>query len=347
MDFPIQQNICQNRPALIVASLTFLAAVAVIDSATGPEVYLSIFYLVPGAVVAWFAGKSAGIMIAVVSALAWLIVELNFGKHYQHAIVPYFNGFLQLVMSLFSSSLMATVRERELAMVEEVAARKKAELDLVLERALADAIETEQQRLGKDIHDGLGQHLVCTGFVASMLKTKLSEKGMPEAREAEELTSLVSDAIGQSRQLARGLFPVKLEAEGLVSALEELAENVSSRSKVACRFQAQCSSAISDPSLNLNLYRIAQEAVANALKHGAPGNILIRLHRDKARVEMCIQNDGKEYSPASGGRAGIGLRIMENRARLIGGKLRVEPGPSGGTNVQCEVPISPSPEAIE
>lgn len=318
-------------------SAMLLFAVAGIDSATGPEVYLSIFYLLPGALVAWWAGKRTGIVFGIISSVAWLMVELNFGKEYRHRLVPYCNGFLQLVMSLFSVFLIAAVRERERAVREEMAGRKKAEMDLVLERALADAIESEQQRLGKDIHDGLGQHLVSTGFVASMLRTKLQEKDLPEAKDAEELTELISDAIGQSRRLARGLFPVKLEAEGLSSALQELVDNVSSRAKVACQFRSDGQVVIVDPMVNLNLYRIAQEAINNALKHAEPQNIVVQLHQGGNDLELSIENDGKKYFPASENSNGIGLRIMEHRARLVGGTLGLDVGPLGGTRVRCAI----------
>jgi signal transduction histidine kinase len=332
-------KIQQNKAAAIAVSALCLVTVVIVDCATGPEVSLSIFYLVPGVLTSWAAGRNVGIAFATISSVLWLGVELAFGKSYQHTLVPYGNGLLKMVMALFAAFLTAMVREREQALLREMAGRKKAEMELDLERALAEGIEAEQQRLGKDIHDGLGQHLVSTGFVASMLMTKLKEKGLPEEKDAQELTGLISDAIGQSRSLARGLFPVKLEAEGLPSALLELTNNITARFGIACQFESNCSDTNASPGVSANLFRIAQEAVNNAVKHAQPNSVVVKLRQTRSQLELTIFNDGREYLGSAGSHSGMGLQIMEQRARVIGGKFTIGAGPVGGTMVQCSVPV--------
>ena len=120
-------KIWQAKPAIYLGSTLCLVAVAVIDSVTGPEVTLSVFYLLPGILVAWCINKTSGFMAASIASVTWLLVELNFGRNYQHPIVPYCNGMLQLAMALFCSFLTAAVREREQAVREEAAGRKRAE----------------------------------------------------------------------------------------------------------------------------------------------------------------------------------------------------------------------------
>ncbi len=314
-------------------------AVGVLDYVTGPEVLFSTFYVIPGCFVAWFCGKKSGVIVAAFAALLWLFVELVFGRNYRHSLVPYGNGILQMLMVCFAASLVATVRERQATVVEEIAARRKAETDLSLERKLADAIEQEQQRLGRDLHDGLGQHLVSTGFVVSMLKTKLDKKNLPEVKDLEEITGLIQDAIGQTRQISRGLFPIKLEAEGLCSALEELTANISAKTGVACRFEIVGKNIPLDQAVSSNLYRIAQEAINNAVKHGSPESITVQLHQGKSFLELQVLSDGKAFPLQRESNQGMGLHIMEHRARLIGGNCQTSPGPRGGTKVHCIVPL--------
>lgn len=341
LSYCIFASMPKKNASILALAMIALAGVAVVDSATGPEVSLSAFYLIPVTLAAWTNGRTTGLIFAGVSSVAWLVVELNFGRAYRNHFVPYCNALLQLGIAGFSAYLTALVRERQSAVLQESEARKKAEMELHMERALADAIEGEQQRLGRDLHDGLGQHLVSAGFVASMLATKLEEKEIPEAREAHELTELISDAIGQSRRVARGLFPVKLEAEGLTSALHELTENVAARSRIICRFETNCADLATGPEVSANLFRIAQEAVNNALKHGKPSRVLVSLRRGAAAIELSVENDGLAYVAPVQDHSGMGIRIMEHRARLIGGRCSLTPGAAGGARVVCAVPIPP------
>ncbi len=216
--------------------------------------------------------------------------------------------------------------------LSDITARKE------MENLVANVSEWEKQRIGQDLHDGLGQYLVSTEFAARFLKDRLAEKGMAEAAAVQEIAELLNNAISQSRALARGLFPVKLEEEGLFSALEELADNISRNSHVACRFISQPSVLVFDPVVASNVYRLAQEAANNAIRHGSPKTIVIRLEQKGAAVALTVSNDGRPFVPPSPENPGLGLRIMRHRAGMIGAELDIGPGADGGTIVQCLAP---------
>jgi PAS domain S-box-containing protein len=208
-----------------------------------------------------------------------------------------------------------------------------------LERQLLEISDREQARIGQDIHDGLCQHLVSLAFDANALRQELSAHGRAEARTARRIAAVLDQAITESRQLSRGLFPVRLETEGLPSALEELAATTRNRFKLRCRFASKGSVAVENSAMATHLYRIAQEAVSNAIKHSGARRISIRLIGSPETLELSVDDDGTGLSAVSRKQGtGMGLHIMEYRARTIGGKLDIGPGRPGGTLVSCCIP---------
>ena len=208
-----------------------------------------------------------------------------------------------------------------------------------LERQIIEISDREHARIGQDIHDGLCQHLVSLAFDANSLEHALSAQDRPEAKTARRIARFLDQAITESRQLSRGLFPVRLETEGLSPALEELAAATRGRFKIRCRFASQGSVAVANSTMATHLYRIAQEAVSNAVKHSGARRVAIRLCGSPDKQELCIEDDGAGLSPARRRKAsGLGLHIMDYRARTIGGTLRVAAGRQNGTVVSCCVP---------
>lgn len=211
-----------------------------------------------------------------------------------------------------------------------------------LEKELLEISDQERRRLGQDLHDGLCQHLAGIELMSQVLEQKLAAKSKGDAARAADIARHVREAIAQTRLLARGLSPVTLESEGLSSALLELAGNTEKMFGVSCRVEVAGNMPI--PNLPLavatHLYRIAQEAVSNALKHGRASEILIRFEPGPGRATLRVIDNGGGL-PASGPKpAGMGLRIMRYRASMIAGSLSVEPGPSAGVVVACSVPIA-------
>ena len=172
-------------------------------------------------------------------------------------------------------------------------------------------------------------------MMSQFLEQKLSAQSRPETATAVEITQLVRQAISYTRDLARGLSPVILESEGLVSALEELAANTQPLFKVTCQFQCDSSVRISDNTMATHLYRIAQEALTNAIKHGQAKRVLLSLTKVGDRGLLAIQDDGVGLPKAARKSKGMGLRIMRYRAGMIGGTLTLEREPGGGTRVAC------------
>jgi two-component system CheB/CheR fusion protein len=218
----------------------------------------------------------------------------------------------------------------------DITERKRAE------RHILEITDREQARIGQDLHDGLCQQLVSLGLDANALQRKLSSQNRPEAATAARIAGFLDQAITESRRLSRGLFPIRLEADGLGSALEELARTTSERFHIQCHFKDRPPVIIQNMTVATHLYRIAQEAVSNAVKHGQPRAISIGLDSVAGNLELKIIDDGVGFSAGSPGHlAGMGMYIMRYRAASIGATLRVEPSPSGGTTVSCCVP-SPS-----
>jgi PAS domain S-box-containing protein len=202
-----------------------------------------------------------------------------------------------------------------------------------LEAEVLDVSEREQSRFGHDLHDGLGQHLTGIEFMARVLEQKLESENHPLSAQASQITALVRDAISQTRDLARGLSPVVLQAKGIGVALADLAKSVSKRHSIACDCHIAENCEIQRLETATHLYRIAQEAVNNALKHADPKKIIISLTRENDRFVLCVEDDGKAGFAPSG--QGMGLRVMNYRAGIIGGTMEIEQKPKGGVMVIC------------
>jgi two-component system, LuxR family, sensor kinase FixL len=206
-----------------------------------------------------------------------------------------------------------------------------------LEQEILAISEREHRRIAQDLHDGLGQLLVGTAYLGSTLRQDLAAKSLPEVRQMDRLLRLLDEAIGQTRSLARGLHPVKPEPNGLMAALHELALRTRKLFHVRCRFAWQQPVLIEDSTTATHLYRIAQEAVTNAIKHGKPSFIQISLTRTPERIILAVKDNGVGLPTRLWKQRGMGLRIMRYRAGTIGGSLAIQKEPGGGTTVVCSV----------
>jgi len=217
-------------------------------------------------------------------------------------------------------------------MVRDISERRR------LERQVLEAAAEEQRRIGHDLHDGLCQQLAGIAFANEVLSQKLFKRAAPESGTAEKIGKLVDDAITQARQLAHGLQPVTLEAGGLVGALRELCCKLEDTFHVSCIFDCENLVLVHDNVVATHLYRIAQEAISNAIKHGKAKTIIIELSlvADRGLV-LKVSDDGVGFSEVNQSGPGIGMHSMAYRARMIGGTLEVSPGARGGTVVTCTI----------
>jgi PAS domain S-box-containing protein len=208
-----------------------------------------------------------------------------------------------------------------------------------LERAILDISAREQQRIGQDLHDGLGQHLTGIAFMAKVHEARLAERNSSEAEDAAKIVKLVNEAIHKTRELARGLLPVVSDAQGLMAALQLWADEVEDLFGVSCRFQCDTPVLIDDNNMATHLYHIAQEAVNNSIKHGESHSIKIELTAESGKGKLVIKDDGKGITESITASFGMGLRIMKYRSGMIGGVLQVRRGRAGGTIVSCSFPV--------
>jgi signal transduction histidine kinase len=337
----------EQRPKgfFVTASLVVVGVVGVVDYFTGYTIFFSAFYLLAVALAAWFVGGPFAIVISFLSVGVWLGGDIAAGAHYKNVFVPIWNGAIALtvyyvvVRTLTSlhrlhKELEERVRQRTMALTGEIHERER------LEKEILEIQEREQRRIGSDLHDSLCQYLTATAMAAQVLGEKLSAKSVPEIADAREVVRLVENSISLTRDLARGISPVEIEMEGLIIALREFATNISRLFKVNCAFDCDSPPMISDVATATHLYRIMQEAVNNAIRHGKPKQIVISLSNRKKHIELTIEDDGAGLPEDWQKGRGLGTRIMARRAAMMGGMFSIEPNPTGGTFVKCSIPAA-------
>ena len=258
--------------------------------------------------------------------LPFLVVSGKIGE--ETAVAMMKAGAHDYIMKGNLARFLPAVR-RELRDAEVRRERKR------LEREILEISDAERRAIGRDLHDGLGQLLTGVSFLAEALEKGLAAKPLPEAAEAAQISKLVREAIQQARGLARGLFPVALDDGGLPVALRELASGVGSVLDISCSFQWDEAVVVDDGSAATQLYRIAQEAVNNAVRHSRATHITIELAATGERAALTVADDGVGLPENLGGHEGMGLRIMKYRADMIGAALDVGRNPGGGTTVAC------------
>lgn len=211
---------------------------------------------------------------------------------------------------------------------EEIAQRRR------LERQIIEISEDAQTHIGQELHDGLGQLLTGVAFICKGLENNLARRSLPEADAARKIVQLVAEAIDQTRLLARGLYPVEVEANGLMSALIDLAARTSEIFGVRCTFCCDKAAPVNERIAAINFYRIAQEAVNNAVKHGRAGNILITLSVVKDKIRLTIADDGMGIEPLKTLQLkGMGMHIMRYRANMVGATLDIRSATGSGTEI--------------
>jgi len=282
-----------------------------------------------------YGGLGPGILATILAALASDVFVTGFPVELAGFHVPELAQLsLFFAEGLFLSLLGAMLhRARRRAMVADVAARR-------LEQKILDISEGERRRIGHDLHDGLGQHLTGIALLAKALKQRLSGTKPSEADQAAKIAALVNESIRWTRDLARGLSPVTLDTEGLAPALEELAVNASNILGVKCTCDCDGEDFAIDPAHALHLYRIAQEAINNSVKHGRATHVRVGLAHEGGAIKMSIADDGSGLSAKTLANPGIGLQIMQYRARMVGAALSVaRVSTEGGTLVTCSLPV--------
>lgn len=206
-----------------------------------------------------------------------------------------------------------------------------------LEREVLEISEDERRRFGRDLHDGLGQQLTALELMSHALLRELTVAAPQLVSSVEDISKHTRQAIAQTRQLAHGLAPVALEAEGLMVALNDLA-TLTARTGVECELVCQTPVTLRDPIAATHLYRIAQEAVNNALKHAKAKRITLSLQDLHQDIELSIADDGVGLPESRRSQPGMGLQVMDYRARLVGARVEVRSEAGKGVQVVCTLP---------
>jgi len=204
-----------------------------------------------------------------------------------------------------------------------------------LEQEVLHVGAQEQQRIGRELHDGLGQELTGLGYLAKSLHGRLITQDSPETETAAELAQGIPQTLAQLQGIVKDLVPLDVGPDTLLPALQNLAANVEERSGVSCRVEGHERSPLEDDDTAIHIYRIAQEAINNAVKHGAPRHVTVSLGAHDNRVTLQVRDDGKGIDPRVEEVSGSGLRIMRYRARVIGATLDVQSTFGEGTLVVC------------
>lgn len=251
--------------------------------------------------------------------------------------------FLIHELIMLSRQLEERVQARTDALRQANAAREK------LQHRLLEAGVRERAAIGRDLHDGLGQHLTATAMAASILSTRLKEQSDPLATSARQVETLVRDGITQTRRIARGLLLDSVSAGKLEFELEELVSTASENFRIPCQLITSGPLATLDANTSSHLFYIAREALRNSLRHAEATHIDLQLNVQANFAELRVIDDGVglrspetfDESDASDAE-GVGLQIMAQRAQFLGGSLHFRsPSPSGsGTQLECRVPLS-------
>jgi signal transduction histidine kinase len=321
----------QSRIWIFSETVACVAIIGLLDYVSGVEIRLLPFYAGPIFIAAWFAGRRAGLAVAAISGAIWWTANWLTGDPELHSSMRAWETFRHIGFFLVVAWAASALRTKN-----DIAAARIALLERShrLEREIISISEAEQRRIGQDLHDGLCQYLAALSCSATSLRDDLQELHLSaEANTAGELANQLRDAVLQTRDLARGLAPAHVSQVGLVLALESLAQSVSRLQGIRCSFRTVGPTAECDEGTAVHLYRIAQEAINNATRHGRATQVSIQLETSDDLLGLQIRDNGVGFSTRDP--SGLGLTIMRYRARSNGGELKIEQPEEGGTVISC------------
>lgn len=307
-----------------------------LDNITGFEVTWFVFYGIPIFLSVWWAGNRAGLFIALLSGVVWWLANMSTTPYetqlgYAWALL---NRLVYLCVAVFAVSALRHKQEADAARIQMLEERRQLERDIV------SVSEHEQQRIGQDLHDGICQQLAAIGCAARVLAEDLQAQGVQAAHDASLIEGSLKQVVMEARNLARGIFPVHVDRSGLAAALEDLGKMMSRLTGIPISVTDCVDVPLDAPEVSMHLYRIAQEAVANAVKHSGATEIYVAMKLEDDLLELRVEDNGKGMPPTARPRGdGMGLRTMHYRAQVLQGGLVIEPRAQGGTSVSCRVQL--------
>ena len=329
------------------AGLACIPLIGWLDYKTGPAISFALFYVPSAAMAAWFGGRRVGLIAAFASAAA-LTADVPESAQFSTPLIYCWNATTRLLIYPLVALLVAALRQQRdqlQAVIEQQNARlelEMAERDLA-EREIIEAGAREQRRIAYDLHDDLGQHLVGIAFKAKLLGEKLRSTDPAQAEEASTIARLANDAARQTRLTAH-----KLDADNgaidLTTALPQLAAAVEENCRVRVSVNTSAGSVPMSAQVAVQLYRITQEAVRNAIEHGRADKVEIYLVSHQEHIVLTVSDNGRGFDLSVAGQ-GLGFRTMGSRAHSVGGSCELE-SRARGTTLICRVPIGRRPAQV-
>jgi len=327
------------------AGLACIPLVGWLDYLTGPALSFALFYIPPVATAAWFSGRRIGLIAAFAGAAAWFVAGIPESAELSVGLVLCWNAMTRLVIYSLVALLVAAVRQRR-DELQTIIEQKNARLELEIaehalaEREIIEAGAREQRRIAYDLHDDLGQRLVGIAFKAKLLSEQLQSTLPAQAEEASAIARLANDAARQTRVTAHQLDGAN-GAIDLVTALPSLAAAIEENCRVRVTVNTSAFSVAVNAQTAVQVYRIAQEAIRNAIEHGHADKVEIYLVSHPERIVLTVSDNGRGID-LSVAEQGLGFRTMGSRAHSVGGECEIE-SHTGGTTLICRVPIGQRP----
>ena len=336
-----------SKPQALLFLIAMLLSIGLADYASGIRISLAVFYFIPILLaVAWF-GWEAALTVASVCVVLRVLGDFLSLEEQALPLWVWWNSATSLLVFLFVvwifSNLLGLYRRLEQRVAERTAELLEAgDHRRRLEHELLTVSSNERNTMGQELHDDICQHLVGTTLAAKVLAQRLVQQKNDLANEAQVIIALIEQGTRKTRQFARGLLLSSIAPDQLAEKLSELADE-GSRSGVPCSFRQAGDVLVPDADTAAQLYRIAQEAMRNAIRHAEAEHVGISLVGDRQAVCLMIEDDGRGLAESEPG-PGMGLPIMSHRAAYIGATLSLMPTTGQGTRVVCHLPSAvPAP----
>jgi signal transduction histidine kinase len=327
---------CLETPTVLKISAAFMVLIGWLDWWTSWETSLFVFYAGPISLIAWRVHRQAGIALGVISGFVWLFA--NWNTHPYQSLFAYLwasaNRTIYFVFVAVGVAAFRSLRQESEAKLEALLAARN------LERLVTFSGEREQMRIGRDLHDGVCQSLAAIDCATEYLRSELRKEGLAQAHVAEAIQKMVRNTIHEAKTLARGLFPVKLDQQGLETALHDVTTSMADLYGIPVDVQIEGDISELSSEKAIHVYRIAQEAVSNALRHANPSQVHLHLTlQENSMLVLRVTDDGTGFSSADHDSAGVGIQSMRHRAQILGGTLTIRPGAESGTQIECIFPL--------
>jgi len=344
----------------VVLGFIVVLLLGLIDYLTGPEVAFSLFYLLPVSVITWVVGRTAGVLISIASAGAWLVADLAWDVPNSSPIVHYWNGTMRLGFFLIVVFLLSAwkknkedketaVKDRMSVLADEIAGRTRTEEAIRVSneqlRQLAASIEAarEEERISvaREIHDVLGQALTGLKIDLSWLESRVPQAKTGLRKKIEDMKESSDLMLNAVRTIAARLRPAVLDHFGLVAALKWQAQEFQGRTGLRCSFTSNVEDVELDEKRTTAVFRIYLEALTNVARHAGATEVVVCLKQEDGTLILQIADNGRGITEGEISNQGsLGLLGMKERAHLLGGGVELHGSPRNGTTVTLTMPMN-------